>query len=288
MILITGATGNLGSAVVEFLLEKMPAEELAILIRSEHSSGDFQYEGTEVRTGNYDDEKSLRKAFEGIDKLLLISGNDVEKRQQQHENVIDAAKKAGVKHVLYTSFDRKKEEGSPLGTLAESHINTDKYLKDSGLTYTILRNTLYADSLPMFFGDDVLETGIFFPAGEGKVPFATRRDMAEATAAVLAGNGHENQEYVFANTHYYSMHDTAVMLSDFAGREVEYHNPPREVYVEELKKAGVPQQAIDMGAAFGDAIKTGEFETDHTDLDRFLDREPTSLKDFLKQLYTPV
>lgn len=287
MILITGATGNLGSAVVEFLLKKVPAEKLAVLIRSKHNAEDFQYRGTDIRTGDYNDKESLVKAFEGAEKLLLVSGNDVENRQKQHFNAIDAAKEAGVKHVIYTSFDRKKEEGSPLGILAESHVNTDKYLKESGLTYTILRNTLYADVLPMFLGDDVMETGIFYPAGEGKVPFAPRREMAEATAAVLADDGHENSEYVFANTRYYSMHDIAEILSGIFNRKVVYHNPPREVYVEELKKAGVPQQAIDGGAAFGDAIKVGEFETDHTDLDRFLGREPLALKDYLKQVYAP-
>ena len=102
---------------------------------------------------------------------------------------------------------------------------------------------------PMFLGDDVMETGIFYPAGEGKVPFAPRREMAEATAAVLADDGHENSEYVFANNRYYSMHDIAEILSGIFNRKVVYHNPPREVYVEELKKAGVPQQAIDGGAA---------------------------------------
>ncbi len=287
MILITGATGHLGGTVIDFLLEKLPAKETAVLVRDKGKADKLTGKGVDVRTGDYNNKETLLSAFKEIDKMLLISGNDVAKRLQQHKNAIDAAKQAGVKHVIYTSFDRKKEDGSPLGILAQSHIETDRYLKESGLVWTIIRNTLYADALPMFFGEDVLETGIFFPAGNGKVPFATRRDMAEATAAVLTGEEHGNRDYVFANTHYYSMHDAAVILSDIAGRQVKYHNPPQEVYTEELTKAGVPQESIEMGVAFGEAIKTGEFETDRTDLDKILGREPVSLKDFLKQLYTP-
>ena len=288
MILVTGATGHLGSQVIEILLEKQDPASIAALVRDDNKAGELLAKGVDVRVGNYDDKNSLIQAFEGIEKLLLISGNDVERRQQQHFNAINAAKKAGVQHVIYTSFDRKKEEGSPLGILAQGHINTDQYLKESGMDYTILRNTLYADALPMFLGGEVLEAGIFFPAGDGKVPFATRREMAEATAAVLLSDGHKNKEYVLANTRYYSMHDIALMLSDIAGREVVYHNPPREIYVDQLIKASVPRAMIDAGAVFGDAIKTGEFETDHTDLPQLLGREPLPLKVYLKQLYTPV
>src|SRR5690554_3516946 len=288
MILITGATGHLGSQVIEFLLEKKDPASIAALVRDDSKAGDLIAKGVDVRVGNYEDKKSLEDAFEGIETLLLVSGNDVERRQQQHFNAINAAKKAGVQYVIYTSFDRKKEEGSPLGILAQGHINTDNHLKESGLDYTILRNTLYADALPMFLGGEVLEAGIFFPAGDGKVPFVTRRELAEATARILLTDGHKNKAYVLANTRSYSMHDIALMLSDIAGREVVYHNPPREIYVDQLVKASVPQPIIDAGAVFGDAIKTGEFETDHTDLPELLGREPLPLKDYLKALYTPV
>lgn len=194
-ILVTGGIGQFGAATINFLLKKMPADNLVALVRDENKATEIKAKGVEVRLGNYDDYLSLVTAMKGIEKVLLISGNDIANRQKQHENVINASKEAGVKHLVYTSFIRKNEtKTSPLGMVAKSHLETENFLINSGLPFTIMLNNLYADILPMFFGPQVLEAGIFLPTEDGIAAYATRSDMAEAAANILAGFGHENKK----------------------------------------------------------------------------------------------
>jgi NAD(P)H dehydrogenase (quinone) len=218
--------------------------------------------------------------------VLLISGNDIANRQKQHENIINAAKEAGVKHMVYTSFMRKNEtKTSPLGMVAKSHLETEKFLLNSGLTYTIMLNNLYADILPMFFGPQVLEAGIFLPTEDGRAAYATRSDMAEAAANILLGTGHENKKYIIANTENYSMDDAAEILSEIKGEEVEYASPTNKDYVETLVKAGFPVPMANSLVGFCEAIKQDEFATETTDLETLLGRKPTTLKDYFISVY---
>jgi len=287
MILVTGVTGNFGKAAAHFLLQKgMNPNQISVLVRDPKKVSGLKEKGIDVRIGDYNDYSSLLKAFRGIDKLLFVSGNDILNRQQQHLNVIKAAKEAGVKHIIYTSFSRNNETATnPLGIVATAHIETDKAIKASGIPYTILLNTLYADALPMFFGEKLLETGIFLPAGNGKVPYATRQDMAEVAATALMTDGHENKQYALSNTENYSMQDAASILSEITGKEIHYSNPSVEDFISTLSNIGVPKEAIGGMVSFCEAIKTGEFETDRTDFERLLGRKPTSLKDYLKTIY---
>lgn len=283
MILITGSTGHLGKATIDFLLKKIPADKIAALARDEKKAADLKAKGIDVRIGDYSDYSSLVAAFKGVDKLFFVSGNDVAVRQKQHETVVKAAKEAKVKHIIYTSFARRNESGTnPLGVVATSHIETDKLIKASGIPYTIMLNSLYADVLPMFFGDKVLETGIFLPAGDGKVPYTTRLDIAEAAANLLTTEGHENKEYIIANTENYSLQDAAGILSELYGQSVSYTSPTAEVYTDTLSKAGVPVEYIGMFASFSEAIKQGEFKTSTTDLEKLLGRKPVTLKNYFK------
>lgn len=287
MILITGATGHFGKATIDFLLTKgIPAGSIAALVRDQAKAGDLISKGISTRLGDYNDYASLVAAFTGVEKLLLISGTDIENRFQQQKNAVNAAKEAGVKHLLYTSFTRKNETGSsPIAFVAKSHIDTENIIKASGIAYTILKNALYADALPMFLGDKVLETGVFLPAGEGKASFATRQDMAEAAAAILTGSDHENKEYVLAGDNNYSLNDVATFLSELTGKEIPYTSPEMAVYTETLTKAGVPLEYAGVFAGFGAAIAQGEFETTATDLTTLLQRKPTTLKEYLQSVY---
>jgi NAD(P)H dehydrogenase (quinone) len=287
MILVTGATGNYGKSTIDFLLKKgISSDSISALVRDEAKAEDLKAKGINLRIGDYDNYASLIEAFKGVDKLLLVSSSDVVKRGQQHENAVKAAKEAGVKHILYTSFERKNDtETSPIYFLGKSHIETEKLIKESGLNYTIFRNNLYLDALPMFFGEQVLTTGIFLPAGDAKSAFALRNDMTEATANVLTSQGHENKVYSINNTENVSLQEIAQDLGEIVGKQINYVSPPQDIYVETLTAAGVPAEYVAMFAGFAEAIKQGEFSAEKTDLENLLGRKPTTAKAFLKEVY---
>ncbi|MDR7132213.1 NAD(P)H dehydrogenase (quinone) [Algoriphagus sp. 4150] len=286
-ITITGASGQFGKATVDFLIEKgVKASEITGLVRDESKAKDLTAQGVSIKIGDYDNYDSLVAAFQGAEKVLLISGTDLANRSAQHKNVINAAKEAGVAHVLYTSFERKNEGAdSPMAFLGQSHIETDQALKASGLNYTIFRNNLYLEVIPMFVGEQVLDSGIFFPAGEGKVAFADRDNLAEAAANVLLGAGHENREYTMSNDENYTFQTIADELAELTGKDIAYVSPSSEVYSDTLTKAGVPAEYIGMFVSFAEAIKQGEFETEKSDLEALLGRRPTDLKSYLAKTY---
>ncbi|MEB2775077.1 SDR family oxidoreductase [Algoriphagus sp. D3-2-R+10] len=286
-IMITGATGHFGKSTINYLIEKgVQASAIKALVRDESKAKELAEQGVTIKVGDYDNYDSLVAAFQGADKLLLISGTDLQNRSVQHKNVINAAKEAGVNHVLYTSFERKNEGAdSPMALLAQSHIETDQALKASGLNYTIFRNNLYLSVIPMFVGEQVLDTGIFFPAGEGKVAFADRDNLAEAAANVLIGTGHENKEYAMNNVENYTFQTIATELSSVTGRGITYISPSGDVYSDALTKAGVPAEYIGLFISFAEAIKQGEFEAEKSDLETLLGKKPTSLKKYLAETY---
>lgn len=288
MIVVTGATGQYGGATIDFLLKNgTAADNIVALVRDEAKAAPLKEKGVQIRIGDYDNYDSLSKAFDGAEKLLLISGSDIANRGKQHENAVNAAKSAGVQHIIYTSFERKNEtETSPIAFVAKSHIDTEKQIKESGMTYTILRNNLYMDFLPMFFGEQVLETGIFLPAGETRAAFTLRSDMAEATANILSSAGHENKEYAISNTENVNLKELANTLGDVTGKSINYISPSTEVYVDTLTKAGVPGEYVGMFAGFASAISQGELEVNNADLENLLGRKPTTAKEFLAQVYS--
>ncbi|NML63684.1 SDR family oxidoreductase [Hymenobacter sp. RP-2-7] len=285
-ILVTGATGGLGQAVVENLLKTISSSDISVLVRDPAKAANLQAQGVTIRQGDYNDYASLVKAFAGVEKLFLVSGNDIPNRVPQHTNAINAAKEAGVQHVVYTSFQRKTEDGSSAAAfVAEAHLATEKLLQESGLTYTILRNALYFEVLPLFMGP-VLQTGtIYLPAGEGRSAYASRADLGAAGAAVLAGQGHAHKSYDLATAQSYSFHDVARLLSELSGQEIRYVSPTAEEFGTALAGAGVPAEAIHMTTGFSVAIGQGEFDFPSTDLEKLLGHAPLSLREFLKEAY---
>lgn len=285
-ILVTGATGHLGRTVVAELLKRTAAGNISVLVRDAAKAAAWQEKGVKVFTGNYNDYDSLVAAFQHIDQLYFISGNEVADRLQQHENVVNAAIAAKVGHVFYTSFQRKTEDGSSaIQIVADAHLKTEAWLKASGLTYTFLKHTLYADVLPMFLGAKVLETGIILPAGDGKVPYATREDMGEAGAILLLGSGHENKAYELAAGTTYSFGDIANILSELSGKEVSYISPASADFLAQLTELGVPGEIVQITAAFCAGIAQEEFNFPDDTLEKILGRKPTGLKEFLKAAY---
>jgi NAD(P)H dehydrogenase (quinone) len=285
MILVTGATGNLGRATVDFLLKKNPANTLAVLVRDAKKAADLKNLGVDVRVGDYHDKESLVKAFQGIDKLLLISSNDFNDRLGQQKRAVDAAKEAGVKHILYTGVLMQNIDNSALKLLMSDHFDTEKHILDSGLTYTFLRDNMYADILPLFTGPQVLETGINFPAGNGRVPYSLRTEMAEAFANVLSTPGHENKTYEISNGESYSYQDIADALTAHSGKTVAYNAISVGDFTQALTEAGVPQEMIGFSLGFAAATKDGDFDIPNNHLEQLLGRKPSTLNQFIGEIY---
>lgn len=284
-LLITGATGQLGSQIVSELTSTYPISQLSVLARTIEKGLPFTEKGITVKIGNYQDPSSLVEAMQGINSVLLISSSDFNDRIGQHKNVIDAAKAAGVQHIFYTGVAIKDIETSPLKPLLGDHFETEEYIKQSGLTYTFLRNSLYVDVVPMFIGANTIETGVFFPAGEGKVAFANRKDLAKAIAKIVAKSEHENKIFNLTGSQSHSFSEIASYLSELSGKEVPYISPSSADFENALKGFGLPEPIITMSVLFAAGIKNNDFEEVDNDLKVIIDQEPTSLKAFLKKAY---
>lgn len=290
MILVTGATGHFGKSAIDFLLKKgIPSTNIVALVRDEDKASDLKSKGVVLRMADYDNAVSLVDAFRGVKKLLFVSGSDIRKRLAQHQNVINAAKETGVGHIVYTSFQRKNEtETSPLWIVAQSHIQTENWLKESGIDYTILKNNLYMDFLPGFIGEQVLETGmIYVPAEGGKLSAVLRTEMAEAAANVLVTSGHQGKEYNFTNTEAASYHEIAQMISEVSGKKITYVSPTAEEYASTLAKYGLPAEVIGIFSSFAVAQAKGELDLESLDLERLLGRKPISVGNFLATIFAP-
>lgn len=278
MILVTGATGYLGAATIEFLLENISADRIAAFARDESKAKKLREDGIDVRIGHFNDTTALDNAMQGVKKLLLVSGLDQD-RLQQHRNVIDAAQRAGVEHIVYTGVALKDAKASAIRPLMEDHFLTEDYIKESGLTFTFLRNSLYSDAIPMFAGEKITEAGIYLPTGDGKVPFVLRRDLAEATAKILLQDGHENKTYHLTGSQLFSFGDIAKELG------TSYTDADVAAFSEALKEAGVLDGLGYVITGFSTDIKNHQYEIVADDLKILLGRQPTPLKSSLKEIY---
>lgn len=279
MILITGATGKLGGQVIQTLLRNnLPANHIAALVRDENKAGPLKEMGVTIRIGEYDDKPSLEQAMKGIDKVLLVSGLDMNKVVQQHQNVVDAAKKAGVNCLAYTS-NCLRDPNTVVNTIMLTHFQTEDYIKASGLNYIIFRNVLYMDSMVVFMlGNRVPKMGIALPAGEGRVSYALRSDQAEAIGNVLAKEDCGNRIYNFTNSQTYSFYDVADALSELSGKRIAYTPVDMQTYKVRASQQGIPQHAVDAIESFMTDIQNGQGSTLSTDLEQALGRQPADLK----------
>jgi len=284
-ILITGATGHLGKSVVEQLLKITAPENIAILARDPGKADYFKSKGIDIRIGEYDDVVSLQKALKGIDKVMLISAADPFTRLQQHMNVVDAAQTSGVKHIVYTGVSIKNPDSSANQFLIQSHFRTESYIIKSDLNYTFLRNNLYTDVIPMFVGENVFDSGITLPTQEGKVAFALRREIGEAAANVLLQSTHQDKTYEITGATAYGFEDVARALSLLSGKEISYNQLDPAAYSAHLRQLGVPDNFVQMMAAFSADIKNNQHAGITRDLQVLLGRKPAGLTEALKELY---
>ncbi len=287
-LLVTGATGNLGRLTLELLLERLPAEQLAGLTRTPERAADLAERGVDVRQGDYFDYASLVQAFEGVDRLLLVSAQAFTDRNMQHYNAITAAKHAGVGHVIYTSIQRDEELGINQVGVTESDVFTEQTLRASGLTYTILRNPMYLDQFEGYIGADAYEKGVRVPPGEGTMAPALLRDLAAGNAAVLTQEGHENKTYTLNGSEAASYRDIAAVLSDIHGTTVPYLPVAVEEYLESHVEKGLPRPVAEFLTAWVAGVGLGSFSKSTDDLERLIGYRPTSYREFLEKNYPAV
>jgi NAD(P)H dehydrogenase (quinone) len=269
---VTGATGQLGRIVIEKLKEKIAADNIVALVRTPEKASGL---GVEVRRFDYDQPDTLAGALQGIDKLLLISANEIGKRAAQHIHVIGAAKQAGVGQIVYTSLLRA--DTSSLG-LAGEHVATEKALAGSGVPFVIMRHGWYTENNMGMLAEVVSHGVLLGTAGEGKTSSAARADYAEADAAVLTSDGHSGKVYELAGDESYTMSDLAAVLSDVSGKPVQYMNLPAGEYEAALVKAGLPEFVAQLYAGFHVATEKGDLFDDGRLLSKLIGRPTTSLK----------
>jgi NAD(P)H dehydrogenase (quinone) len=272
MIAVTGATGHLGRLVFAGLLEKVPAKELVAIVRTPSKAADLAAKGVHVREGDYERPAGLEAALAGVDKLLLVSSSEVGKRAPQHLAVIAAAKKAGVKLVVYTSI--LKGDASPLALAAE-HVATEKALKSSGLSWVLLRNGWYYENYTERLGP-ALEHGFVGSAGQGRIAAASRADYAAAAVAVLTGTGHEGKTYELAGTPF-TMAELAAEVSKQSGKQLAYVDMPAEAFRKVLLGAGLPPPVADIFVDADVQIVKGGLDDASGQLAKLIGRAPSSL-----------
>lgn len=250
MLGITGATGQLGHLVIDHLLDRTPADRIVALSRSLDRAADLAGRGIVVRPGNYDDVNSMVEAFRDVETLLFISSPDVGTRLGQHQNVVDAAKQAGVSRIVYTSafnIDGAIDSGGGnlvVEFIAKEHKATEGFLRESGVAWTFLRNNLYPDS---YIGEIELaiDRGAYRSAmGQGGVSFISRDDIARAAAVVLLGNGHSGKVYELTGPEAVTASDFARVASEVSGKDIVCEPITFEVLEEDYRQRGMDPRGI--------------------------------------------
>lgn len=268
--LVTGASGQLGNLVIADLLKKVPAQDVVALVRRPDSATPLEALGVEVRIGNYDDPASLEKAFEGIDRLLLISASEVGKRTVQHKNAINAAKEAGVGFIAYTSILRA--DSSSIG-LAPEHRETEVAIKASGIPYALLRNGWYTENKTASIAPALEHSAYIGAAGDGRFSSAARQDFAEAAVAVLTADTPDaGTVYELAGDESYSMAEFAAEIASVAGKPVAYVDMSEADFAAALESAGLPGPVATLLADSDASAAKGALQDDNHTLQRLIGR----------------
>lgn len=268
---ITGATGQLGRLVVSKLKAKVSSDDLAALVRSVEKATDL---GIETREADYDKPETLDRALKGIDTLLLISASEIGKRSRQHANVIAAAKRTGVKWIVYTSL---LHADTSLIDLATEHMATEKALKESGIPYTVLRNGWYTENYTGSIPGAIAGGALLGCAGKGRISTATRADYAEAAVAVLTAPGHEGKVYELAGDSAWTLADLAAEISRVSGKNIPYKNMEAEEYAEVLKGFGLPEGLAKAIAGWDVAASKDALFDDSRQLSKLIGRATTPM-----------
>lgn len=280
MIIVTGASGQLGRGIVEQLLERMPAAQLGVSVRQPEQALALRERGVRVRQGDFADAASLRHAFEGASQVLIISAATTgEVAVQQHRAAIEAARAAGARRILYTSH----MGASPASAFAPmvDHAATEALLQTSGVAFTSLRNGFYAASAIMLMGQ-ALETGKLVAPKDGPVSWAAHADLAQAAALALTEEGRlTNLTPPLTGAEALDLSDIAAMASALTGRPITRITVTDDEFRAGLLSHGLPEARADMLVGLFVASRRGEFAAVNSTLERLLGRPPISMREVL-------
>ncbi|MDQ0207232.1 SDR family oxidoreductase [Alkalicoccobacillus murimartini] len=279
--LITGATGKLGSKVVTSVLKVIPATELAVSVRDPKKAAELKELGVDVRQADFDHPESLDKAFSDIDRLLLISADgDNETRIQQHTNAVEAAERAGVTFIAYTSL---ADATHSKNLMAAPHVATEAAIKKTGIPYSFLRNNWYLENELGSIQGVVAGAPWVTSAESSKVGWALQQDYADAAANVLTQDGHDNTTYELSGP-LLTQEEFVTQLGSVLNKDITLNQVNDEDYAETMKQAGVPDFAIPIVVGIQQSIRVGSLAIESDDFEKVLGRPVTPMKEALKQL----
>lgn len=279
-IAVTGASGHLGRLVAEGLLDVLTPQDVVLVTRTPEKLTDLAARGADVRQGDFDDPASLGAAFAGVDRLLLISGEAIGARVVQHSAAIRAAVDAGVRHIAYTSVGNPTDDNPAIA--APDHRATEEALRASRVAWTFLRNGIYAD-LQVDAAAGAIATGTLLTnAGNGRIAYVTRADLAAATVAVLTTDGHEGKTYDLTGPDALDAEDLAAIYGELGGTRIEVAHIDDEGWVDAMvEHAGMPAELARVLATFGAAQRQGYSAVVTPTIEQLTGRAPTSLGEFL-------
>ncbi|MGO4792357.1 SDR family oxidoreductase [Paenibacillus sp. 2KB_20] len=280
MIVVTGGNGKLGRKVVEELLKRVPAGDIGVSVRDVNTAEDLKERGVRVRQGNFDDSESLLHAFEGASQVLIISSHSLgEVAVRQHQTAIDAAKKAGVGRLLYTSqmFSSATSHFPPMNV----HAATEEMLKSSGMAFTSLRNGFYAASAMMWMGD-ALKTGELIAPEDGPVAWTSHSDLAEATAVILTEQRYDAMTPHLTASEAIDMGRIASIASKVLDRPIRRIVVSDDEYRNHLMSRGLPEAMVGMLTGMFQASRQGDFSQTNPTLENLIGRSPVNFTDYLK------
>ncbi|MFI7003760.1 SDR family oxidoreductase [Nocardia sp. NPDC050175] len=276
-VAVTGASGQLGRLVVQALLREGVTP--VAIVRDPQKVADLAEQGVDVRQASYDDAASLDRALAGVDRVLLVSGNEFGARVAQHTNVIRAAERAGVELLVYTSIPQGSQNSM---ILAQEHIGTEAALADSTVPHAILRNGWYWEN---YLGGlaHAVESGVLHgAAGEGRVAGAARADYADAAAKVLTTDGHAGQVYELGGGERLTYAELAQSISTAADKPVRFQNLPEADYAAALQQAGLEAGYAKVLADADAGITKGLLDVTSGDLQKLLGRPATPAVDVFR------
>jgi NAD(P)H dehydrogenase (quinone) len=294
-IIVTGASGQFGNAAAKMLLERVPAEDLVLLSRTPEKLAEFADSGAQIRRADFDDPSTLPAAMAGGERMLLISTARVGSRIGQHTHAAQAAAAAGIRQIAYTSIINCDRPDNP-AVVKHDHFATEQAIRATGVEYTFLRDSQYAEAIALAMAIPALQMGVKPDnCGEGRVGFVSRDDCVAVAVGVLTQDGHGNQAYPLTGPEALSIPEALAMVSEIAGKPIEVQPVSDEEMFAYFDSLGVPRHASDVVpdgpipwssddmVTFGMAIREGFFDEVSPHVERITGKPPRSLRSVFEQ-----